>query len=243
MYEKNGMDRSGSIIIKVCIFSIVISLTALLLCGLFSFLDSRNRPVWSDAAFPTVVIDAGHGGSDGGASSESGIHEKDLNLYVALSVGNMLSSSGCNVVYTRTDDEMLSLGDGGSKKMQDLKKRVMIAEAEDDAIFISIHMNKFSSPKYSGLQVFYSKKNSQSETIARTVQRKTKELLQADNNREIKAAGSNIYILDNISVPAILIECGFLSNPDECSKLSTEKYKQEIASVIYCSVIEYLEQM
>ena len=243
MYEKRNVDKSGSIIVKVCIFSIVISLTALLLCGLFKYLDRKNSPVWNSGIIPTVVIDAGHGGSDGGASSESGLHEKDLNLYVALAVGNMLKSSGFNVVYTRTSDEMLSLGESGSKKMQDLKKRVMIAENEDNAIFVSIHMNKFSSPQYSGLQVFYSDGNSKSEAMARIVQAKAKELLQKDNEREIKSAGSNIYILDKIKLPAVLIECGFLSNPDECAKLSTEEYKKEIASVIYCSVIEFLERI
>ena len=104
-------------------------------------------------------------------------------------------------------------------------------------------MNKFSEDRYSGLQVFYSQNSDDSAILANKIQTNVKEYLQNDNDRETKKASSNIYLLDNIKTPAILIECGFLSNPDECTKLSSEDYRKELAGVIYSSVVEFLDEM
>ncbi len=241
--QKNEMDKSGLIIIKICIFSIVLSLTALLLCGIFNYFNtnSSNQTI---GTFPrTVIIDAGHGGEDGGASSADGTKEKDLNLSVALNLGKLLESDGYSVIYTRFDDSMLYTTSEGSKKMQDLKNRLNIARENEEAIFISIHMNKFSQEKYSGLQVFYSTNNKISEELAKIIQRNTHKFQQTENNREIKSAGSNIYLLHNINNPAVLVECGFLSNQEECKRLKDETYRKEIALVIYSSVIEFFENI
>lgn len=242
---KNEMDRSGAIIIKICIFSIILSLTALLLCGLFQYFDGlKNKAIWSDEIGKIIIIDAGHGGEDGGASAPDGTKEKELNLAVAATLGKMLEASGYTVIQTRSDDIML--GDdsySGSAKMRDLKRRIEIAEENDNAIFISIHMNKFFQAKYSGLQVFYSKNNKSSVELANMIQNNTREYLQKDNNRQSKEAGSNIFILDRISSPAVLVECGFLSNPEECSRLKDMEYQKELAAVIYASVIEFYGKM
>ncbi len=241
--QRNEMDKSGLIIIKICIFSIILSLTALLLCGVFNYFNTSSLNKSAGTSPHTVIIDAGHGGEDGGASSADGTKEKDLNLSVALNLGKLLESNGFSVVYTRKDDSMLYATSEGSKKMQDLKNRLNVAEENEDAVFISIHMNKFSQEKYSGLQVFYSNNNKESEHLANIIQSNTKEFQQNENNREIKSAGSNIYLLNNINNPAVLVECGFLSNSNECEKLKDETYRKEIALVIYSSLIEFFEKI
>lgn len=237
------MDKSGLIIIKICVFSIVLSLTALLLCGVFNYFTKKQLHKTTNSIPRTIIIDAGHGGEDGGATSLDGTKEKDLNLSVALNLGNILESNGYSVVYTRTDDTMLYTNSNGSKKMQDLSNRLNIAKKNENAIFISIHMNKFSQAKYSGLQVFYSCNNNQSEALAKIIQSNTQKLQQNENNRETKMAGSNIYLLHNIKNPAVLVECGFLSNQEECEKLKNEIYRKEIALVIYSSIIEFFEKI
>ena len=236
------MDKTSIVIIKICIFSIVLSLTALMLCTLFYYWTGKDTDTLARNYSPKVIIDAGHGGMDSGASCE-GVYEKELNLSLALMLGEMLKSSGYEVIQTRTEDIMLGNGTKGSAKMQDLKERVGLANSTDNAIFVSIHMNKFSQEKYSGLQVFYSANNKSSALLAEKIQNNIKEIIQNNNNREIKQAGSNIFLLDNIETPAVLVECGFLSNPEERTKLSTDEYRKELASVIYASVVEFLEQV
>ena len=239
------MDRTGNIIIKICIFSIVLSLTALLLAYVFNRWNSESEDASANIVNPPIiVIDAGHGGEDGGASSADGLLEKDVNLSIALSLGDMLKSSGYEVIYTRTDDRMLyTTHKKGTLKIQDLANRLKITNSSENRILISIHANKFSQSKYSGSQIFYSKNNEQSRDLAKIIQNNIKKSLQNDNDREIKEAGSNIFLLNKAKNPAILIECGFLSNPDECAKLKDEAYRKEMSSVIYESVIEFFAQM
>lgn len=241
--SKVEMDRTGIIIIRICIFSIVLSLSALVLAYIFNkWTEDNNQTSARAPEFPTVVIDAGHGGEDGGASADDGTMEKDINLNIALSVGEMLKSSGINVVFTRKEDVMLyTKKEKGTLKMQDLSERLKLANSED-CIFLSIHANKFSQSKYNGTQAFYSKNNGDSKKIAQLIQNNIKLHLQKDNNREIKEANSSIFLLHKAKNPAVLIECGFLSNPEECSKLNNETYRKELASLIYQSVIEFFAQ-
>ena len=241
---KTEMDRTGSIIIKICIFSIAFSLTALLLCALFySKFYKEDDQTLKNVNKPVIVIDAGHGGEDGGAISANGIKEKDLNLDIALTVGDILKSSGYNIIMTRSEDKMLYTEyEKGTLKMQDLRKRLEIANTNENVIFLSIHMNKFSQSKYSGAQVFYSRNKDDSKVLADTIQKNIKSNLQIDNNRETKSAGSNIYLLNNIKQTAVLVECGFLSNEEECALLCTDKYQKELSLVISSSVIEFLNK-
>lgn len=237
------MKDSGEVIIKFCIFTIVLSLSAVFLWGIFNY-GKKNKTEETakyESPYPTVIIDAGHGGEDGGASSDSGTKEKDLNLDVALYLGEMLSSGGVNVVYTRVDDRMLYKEyKKGSLKMQDLKNRVAVSLENENSIFVSIHMNRYSQPKYKGLQVFYSKNSDKSIELANSIQSSVKEYLQPDNDRAVKPGGSNIYILDRIETPAVLIECGFLSNPEESAMLCNTEYQKQLAAVMYSSIIDFL---
>ncbi|MBQ8321964.1 MAG: N-acetylmuramoyl-L-alanine amidase [Clostridia bacterium] len=190
-----------------------------------------------------VIVDAGHGGEDGGASGADGTLEKDLNLQLALEVGARFEEAGYAVVYTRTDDRLLYLPEEdvkGIRKISDLKNRCKVAEMYPDSVFVSIHMNSFGDSKYSGLQVYYSIENEASERIARAVQEQVRADVQPDNNRKIKA-GKGIYLLENISNPAVLVECGFLTNAEECKKLSEKEYQKQLSFSIVCGIINSIE--
>ena len=190
-----------------------------------------------------VILDAGHGGEDPGACAEGGIYEKDLNLQITLEIGKTLEEKGFIVVYTRTDDRLLYKEEEnikGIRKISDLKNRCKIAERYPDSLFISIHMNSFGNSKYSGLQTYYSTKNDKSKLLAESVQNKVISELQTNNNRTIKS-GNSIYVLENIENPAILIECGFMTNKEELKKLSEKEYQKQLSFLIVCGIIEYIE--
>ncbi len=187
-----------------------------------------------------IVIDAGHGGEDGGTSNAEGtVLEKDLNLDIAEKLYALLCANGIPCKMTRTADELLydkSSDYQGRKKQQDLSTRREIAEATENALFLSIHMNSYPAPQYSGLQVWYSANNELSKIVAETIQSNAKSILQPENNRQVKPAGSNIYLLDRLQCPAVLVECGFLSNPEEAQKLSEESYREELAYLLFISL-------
>ncbi len=194
---------------------------------------------------PTVIIDAGHGGIDSGTVGRDGSLEKNINLDVAKRLEALFRLSGIKCVMTRTEDNMLVEPDIKShRKMHDLKNRLAVAKGLEEngekTLFVSIHMNNFSDPIYSGLQVWYSPSEAASREAASYVQDYAKKFLDSNNTREIKRASSSIYILDHITTPAILIECGFLSNPEECAKLGTESYQKELAVTIFSAICEYI---
>ena len=193
---------------------------------------------------PCVVLDAGHGGEDGGASSAAGLAEKEVNLAVAMGLRELFEAAGIPVVMTRTEDKLLydrNVDFKGRKKVLDLAARRVAAEETaarygGDSLFISIHMNAFPAPQYSGMQVWYSVGDPRSAEIAASVQQASRAILP-DNHRRIKAAGSNIYLLDRIQTPAVLVECGFLSNPAEAERLSQEGYRYALAAVIFVGAV------
>lgn len=212
--------------------------------GIVGFVTGRDDdtfvPTVSPSAgkAPVIVIDAGHGGEDGGASSDSGISEKDLNLQISKLCAVILKAGGYDVRLTRTDDRLVydmydDLEDyHGKKKVYDLRNRIRFAEEAEADVFVSIHMNKFFQSQYSGMQVYYSQNNPASADFAAAVQGSVREHLQSDNDRETKMATSSIYILKNIKIPAILVEVGFLSNPTDLKNLTDDAYRVKMASCI-----------
>jgi N-acetylmuramoyl-L-alanine amidase len=179
----------------------------------------------------TVVIDAGHGGMDGGAVASDGTAEKEINLKVAQLLSALLRISGYKVVETRTSDVMLDTGDGrGNAKMRDLRKRLEISSAYPDALTVSIHCNKFPQESCHGMQVYHSDSKA-AKNAAELVQSSFLKL-DSTNHRKIKRADSSIYLLHRANSPAILVECGFLSNQAELSKLKNEDYQKKLALVI-----------
>lgn len=191
-----------------------------------------------------VIIDAGHGGEDPGAVGDGNVYEKDLNLQIALEIGKALEEKGYIAVYTRTDDRLLYKEEEnikGIRKISDLKNRCEVASRYPESIFISIHMNSFGSSKYSGLQVYYQENSDESKNLASSIQGRVVNDLQKDNNRSVKE-GKGIYLLENISNTAVLVECGFITNQQECKKLLEKEYQKQLSFSIVCGIIEYIEK-
>lgn len=192
----------------------------------------------------TVVLDAGHGGEDGGAVGTNGAMEKDINLSIALELEKYLKQNNFNVVMIRDGD--YSVGDQGlptiaERKRSDTKTRLRMIEEAGDCIFLSIHQNHFTESKYDGAQMFYSGNREESAVLAECIRQNIVSSLQPENHRESKQAEKGIYLLYHCRVPAVLVECGFLSNPAEAEKLSTESYQKDMAAAIYNGLIDYLQ--
>ena len=227
----------------------------ILICGIlcassvFVRLNSRTVEMADNIAFssvPTIIIDPGHGGFDGGATTDDGYAEKHINLKISLYLRDLFLLSGFDVIMTRTED--ISLEDEGlttirEKKRSDIYNRMKIMEESDNAIFISIHQNHYSSERYWGLQVFYSGNYSEySQAMAEAVQETVTELLQSDNSRQIKECGTSVYLMYNAVKPAILVECGFLSNKNESELLKTDDYQRQMSCCIFMGLLEYLSR-
>lgn len=190
----------------------------------------------------TVVLDPGHGGSDPGAISAGGVKEKDLNLALAEKTAAILRAEGVRVVMTRETDEMLRSASGrGGAKAQDLLGRVETARgAGGDSVFVSIHMNSLPAANTRGLQVFYSANDPRSQVLAQALQDLTRAALQPENARQIKKAGSSIFVLDRLEIPAVLVECGFLSNEEDTLLLCDPDYQTRLAAVLAASILGFL---
>lgn len=191
----------------------------------------------------TVIIDAGHGGDDGGAIGIDGTVEKDINLDIALKLEKLLKFYGFDVIMTRTED-IMTCDDGldslRKRKVSDIHNRFDVLEKNPDAVFISIHQNKFEDNSQHGTQVFYSGNNDESKLLAESIQNSIVSVLQPDNSRVVKKSGSGIYLLYHAKLPAVLVECGFISNPAEVKKLNDEKYRMKVAILIADGLIKYL---
>lgn len=185
-----------------------------------------------------VIVDAGHGGVDGGAISCTGVNESHINLEIALKLQDLLNLLGVQTLMIRTTDiSVYTSGESiAAKKISDLKERVRIINSTDNALLISIHQNYFSDSRYSGAQVFYNKSYS---ALAEQLQKNFVTALNPSSRRRIKQA-KGIYLLDNINCPAALIECGFLSNPQEESLLRSENYQRKVCCIIASSVSHYI---
>ena len=221
----------------------IIVTVSLIACGIHIHADVAKTAASENAKnAPTVVIDAGHGGEDCGAIGTSGVYEKDLNLAVSLKLAEYLNAAGYTTVLTRTDDRLLYKEDEnikGMRKICDLKNRVAIANSTPNAIFISIHMNSYGSSGCRGLQAYYGTFGD-SDRLAMAIQSNVAEKLQPTNKRTVKR-GEGLYLLENTTVPAVIVECGFLSTPDECEKLSQKDYQKELSFAILCGIIEYMK--
>ena len=192
-------------------------------------------------SMPTIVIDAGHGGEDGGAVSESGVLEKDINLSIANDTYALFYLLGFDVKQTRKTDIALDNGEDTirKRKVSDMKKRLEIFNYSKENTIISIHQNKFSESKYHGTQIFYSPNNPKSKQLADSIKYSVKGLLQPDNERECKKADSGIYLLKNTNNPAVIVECGFISNGEECKNLLDSQYQKQMAFSITAGFLSY----
>lgn len=190
-----------------------------------------------------IVIDAGHGGEDGGAVSCTGVNESSINLEISLRLNDFCHLLGCRTVMLRTEDSALydpGAGTISEKKVSDLKNRVKLVNETDNALLISIHQNQFSEEKYHGAQVFYAPTGG-SEELAEQVQQALRTAVDPQNNRQCKRADS-VYLMNEIQCTGILVECGFLSNRMEEAQLRDPAYQKQLAAVIGCCVSNYLQK-
>lgn len=219
-------------------------LTVLFLANAFAKVDKSISTGASAQEKPVILIDAGHGGEDGGAG-ENGVQEKDVNLSVALQLRDLLELSGFQTVMTRETDVSIyddSAATVREKKVSDLRNRLKLIQQYPNCTFLSIHQNQFSESKYHGAQMFYSKNDSRSKLLAEKLQSSFVSLLQPENQREIKEATKDIYLLWNAQVPAVIVECGFLSNPEEAEKLDDASYQKKLAFTIYIGLLQYWQK-
>lgn len=205
---------------------------------LLSVLSMRSNGMAGADALMTVVIDAGHGGVDGGAVGiNTGVKESDLNLKLARELRVRFRDAGFAVIMTRSDENGLygNLSDG--YKRRDMQRRREIVLNADPVLVLSIHLNKYSQSYRRGAQVFFDEDNVEGKKLAEFVQ---EELNKAVNARSYPALKGDYYMLNSHSYPAIIAECGFLSNPDEEALLQTEDYRKTLCSAIFGGAIGYL---
>ena len=198
---------------------------------------SQNIPVEREHR---IVIDAGHGGVDGGATSCTGVLESQINLEIALRLDDLMHLLGYDTVMIRkTDTSVYTQGQTiAAQKVSDLKERVRIVNQTENAILISIHQNTFSDSRYGGAQVFYAKTEG-SEQLAKKLQEQFVSTVNPGSRRQAKKS-NGIYLMEHIQRPGILVECGFLSNAAEESRLRDQEYQKKLGAVIATSVSQYL---
>lgn len=230
----------------------ILFISSVIICSIFSnaiFQTSykHTEPVSSTPiSNHTIILDAGHGNPDGGATNSSGdIIESDLNLQIVLKLQNLLEAANCTVILTRSDENGIYETDASSireKKISDMKNRVKIANTSNAEAFISIHMNKLAQTQYSGWQTFYKNKDDESKKIAQNIQASLNSFIKKENSREIKSI-SGIYLTKKVDIPLVIVECGFLSNLEESELLRSEDYQDKLAWSIYIGIIDYFKNL
>lgn len=244
--EPHSVSPGGDFMRFLKKYILVYTLLLALFAGGAEYL--AERPVQAQTAVntlpqgePTVVIDPGHGGEDGGAVSASGIKESNINLQISLRMDDLLRFLGIPTIMTRKED--VSIYDASAvtvseKKVSDLKNRAAIVNSKPNTVLISIHQNMFSDGKYSGAQVFYAP-TEHSEELADSLQASLRDHLDPSNHREAKKCDA-VWLMEHISCVGVLVECGFLSNAEETQKLMTDDYQKKLTCVIVSQITQYL---
>lgn len=228
-------------------------LSVIFICFMISIIFS-NYNSFSDAelietmALPVsnkvIVLDAGHGTPDEGATSSDGISEASINLSITLKLQKLLESSGATVILTRYDENAIYELDSktiSQKKVSDIKNRVKIGNESSADIFVSVHLNKIPQKQYSGWQTFYKDGNEDSKTLATSIQDNLNLAINTVNNR-VPLKLDNVYIMKHVEIPIALVECGFLSNDAEESLLVTDEYQNKLAWGIYNGIMDYFNK-
>lgn len=227
-------------VLKRFSLAVAMLLCLVLLSGLFVTGEKSANVSAKATQRYTVIIDAGHGGFDGGAVAPDGTLEKDLNLSVALKLDSVLKIMGYDTVLVRNTDVSTAddKGTERSQKVSDIKARLRLTEKYKDALFVSIHMNKYTSPQPHGAQVFYSQVDGSKE-LAECIQRSITAGVQIDNKRVVKKTTKDIYLLYHAVIPSVIAECGFISNPDDLLKLKSDEYQLKMAAAIAAGINDY----
>lgn len=218
-------------LVKTFAIIVVVSIALTVLGTIRSAGSEEPVIAMSSEAERTLVIDAGHGGLDGGAIGLNGTVESGINLDIALKMRDLALFCGQSVVMTRSSEDIKYPDESSSiasKKVSDQKMRVELIRSVPGAFLVSIHQNKYTSPSPRGAQVFF-RDNEESRTFAELMQERLNEKLVPNGRRVAAPISRDIYIMKVIECPAVLVECGFLSNPDECAQLSDETYRTKLA--------------
>ncbi len=229
------------------VFIVVISF-ALIIASIYLTHSASHKvslTVAETSSFPMIIIDAGHGGIDSGTSAVDGTPEKEINLSISKKLNEILILMGYQTKMTRTEDALIGEGEYNtirSKKQADIAKRLQLVEEQENCILISVHQNYFHQSQYSGLQVFYNNNHPQNKLLAQTLQKTVVSHLQPNNTRAVKTIGAEIYLLHHCTKPAVMVECGFMSNPKEMSLLKNENYQRTMAYSIAKGIDDYLQQ-
>lgn len=227
----------------ICLTAIMTVITVVFGLDIYHLKTNAQANASQIKDVPLIIIDPGHGGEDGGTSSSSGIIEKDINLSISLKIEKLLSLYGFETVMTREEDKLIYDSECKTireKKVSDIHNRMSILEKNPDSIFLSIHQNHFNKSKYCGAQVFYSKNNPESQIIAECIQASVITNLQPENTRLIKPCGTEIYLLYHAKSPAVMVECGFLSNGAEAQLLNDDEYQTKMCASIVHGLLTYL---
>ena len=213
---------------------LIISLT-----GIWFFKNTNAMQASVHSRVYTVVVDAGHGGIDGGATGkQTKVQESDLNLEIAKKLKDKLKESGINVVMTRNSFAGLYGTTAKGFKKRDLEKRVKIINSANADAMVSIHLNCYSSPSRRGATTFFRADKQESEKLATSIQKSFNKL--SAQPKDYSALKGDYYLLNESNCPSVICECGFLSSPEDEKLLITEEYQNEIAEKIFYGIIEYL---
>lgn len=218
------------------------TMSVMLLLGFFLLSQEAASAVSQEETAKKIVIDAGHGGRDPGMVGTEGVEEKGINLAIAQKLENLLEENGFEVIMTRNSDEGLYEEDAQNKKAQDMQRRCEIIKEAEPLLTVSIHQNSYSDPSVKGPQVFYYQHSAEGEKLASFIQNSMNESLEAESPKEAKANDS-YYLLKRSEGVLNIVECGFLTNPEEARMLQEEDYQQKIAECIYEGIMQYLEKM
>ena len=189
----------------------------------------------------TVCIDSGHGGNDPGKIGVAGTKEKEVNLTIALKLKKHLERQNIRVIMTRTDDRNLADTNATNEKISDMKQRVAKMNSEQPDAVISIHQNSYTDSSVKGAQVFYYSHSREGEAVAKILQESLQEI-DPENHRQAKA-NETYYLLRRTKVPTVIVECGFLTNPEEAEKLSGEEYQEQVAEAVAKGIAKCLEYL
>lgn len=241
MLEVQLVFKIKKFVLSILLISIAIVLVLLKDINYQSI--SCMTPVQADDE-KIILIDPGHGGIDGGAESKRGTIEKDINLSISLKLRDSLNKLGYTVLMTREEDKGLYTESGSmnKKKIEDLNNRCKIKRESNCDIFVSIHQNFFDESYYSGAQVWYSK-NEDSGRLAHIIQQNFKKDLNNKNKRVEKLGNSYKVLRCYCSIPSVIVECGFLTNPQEERELMKDEYQDKIAESLSKSIEEYFQEV
>ena len=192
-----------------------------------------------------IVLDAGHGVPDEGAQSSNGTTDAESNLKIALKVQNLLEQSGATVILTRSDENAIYDLDSKTlkqKKISDIHNRVKIGNESSADIFVSIHLNKIPQQQYWGWQTFYKQESPEGQKLATSIQNSLNKSIQKENKR-VPMKIENVYIIKHVEIPTTIVECGFLSNPEEEQLLLNNEYQDKLAGGIYTGIMDYFYNM